>query len=339
MKKLETRLWNPSFSHIYVEKEAFLYPLTSEIIGKLNSKIIEIDRYKDVFSNSNQNFSIQKNSPKLILAVKKDNYLYKGAEVCQSFENSNFYYTSSIMNCLYNCEYCYLQGVYNSGNIVVFVNINEMFEEIKKILLEKKNLYICISYDTDLLAIDNLIGLVELWYQLLEKNSDLKIELRTKSINISKLKRLKPLNNFIIAYTLSPEQLSIIHEMGTPPFKKRLKAIKELIELGWNIRLCFDPLLYIKNFEKHYSDMINECFNIVDGEKILDISIGSFRISKEYLKRMRKNNPNSLILSYPFSCKDGVYSYDDKRNSKIIEFVKNQLIKYVPVHKIYININ
>ena len=112
MKELEKKLLNSSFSHIYVEKEAFGYPLTKKILEKFpNSKIIELDMYKEIFSKGNQNFIMQKKSPKLILAVKKENYLYEGAKVCESFGNDNFYYTSSVINCIYNCEYCYLQGV------------------------------------------------------------------------------------------------------------------------------------------------------------------------------------------------------------------------------------
>lgn len=61
MKELEKKLLNSSFSHIYVEKEAFGYPLTKKILEKFpNSKIIELDTYKEIFSKGNQNFIMQK---------------------------------------------------------------------------------------------------------------------------------------------------------------------------------------------------------------------------------------------------------------------------------------
>lgn len=336
MMKLKKELLTHSFSHIYIEKEAMNYDLTKTILDRFSkSQKILINNYKEVFSKNNQNFSLQKNSPKIILAVKKDNFLYPGAKVCESFGNENFFYTSSIMNCIYDCEYCYLQGVYSSANIVIFVNIKDLFKEVEEVL-KKKSMYICISYDTDLLVLENITGIVKKWYDFTLKHKNLKIELRTKSNNISVFKDLTPNENFIIAWTLSPMEFSKKHELKTPTLDERVKGIKFLTEKGWTVRICFDPIINIASFEKEYKEMIDYTFSNIDSNKILDISIGTFRISKEYLKRMRKNRKNSVILNYPFTCKDFVYSYDEKRANFMINFVKNEILKYISEEKIFI---
>lgn len=334
---LKENILNKAFSHIYVEKDAFNYKYTDEILEKFkNSIIVEIENYKDVFSRENQEFSLQKARPKLILAVKKDEYLYKGADVCEDFGNKNFYYVSSVMNCIYDCEYCYLQGVYSSGNIVIFVNIEDMFNEISKESEDGKELYICISYDTDLLGLDSITGMVKRWYSFVSERDNIKIELRSKSGNIGILKELKPIDNFIIAWTLSPENVVAKYERGSGSYSARIEAIKKLQELGWSIRLCFDPLIDIDNFEKEYIEMVDRSFSSIQIDKILDVSIGTFRISKEYMKRMRKNRINSEILNYPFVSKNGVYSYRDSKNDKMIEIVKERVLKYIEREKIYI---
>lgn len=334
--KLKKELLTHSFSHIYIENEAMNYKLTKTIIKKFSkSQKILIDNYKEIFSKNNQNFSLQKNSPKLILAIKKENFLYPGAKVCESFGNENFFYTSSIMNCIYDCEYCYLQGVYSSANIVIFVNSSDLFKEVENIL-EKKSMYICISYDTDLLALENITGFVKEWYDFSLKHKNLKIELRTKSNNISVFKDLTPNKNFIIAWTLSPSEFSRVYEMKTPNFEKRIQSLNQLINLGWTIRICFDPVINIYDFEKKYKEMIDYTFSNVNPNKILDISIGTFRISKEYLKRMRKNRKNSLILNYPFICKNFVYSYSEEKTTSMINFMKNEILKYINKEKIFI---
>ena len=135
--------------------------------------------------------------------------IYEGAVVCEDFENDNFYYTSSIINCIYDCEYCYLQGVYSSGNIVIFVDIEKVFEEVEELYNKLKSLYLCVSYDTDLLAIENICSFSEKWYHFIKDKKDLKIELRTKSANIDKFLNLDVLDNFIIAFTLSPEDIAL----------------------------------------------------------------------------------------------------------------------------------
>ena len=339
-KSLENKnhnLFNNRFSHIYVEKKILNNKNTLEILSKFKDvKIIEIDNYKEVFSSNNQDFHLQKLGQKLILASNKANMIYEGAVVCESFENDNFYYTSSIINCVYDCEYCYLQGVYSSGNIVIFVDIEKVFEEVEELYNKLKTLYLCISYDTDLLAIENICGFSEKWYYFIEDKKDLKIELRTKSGNIDKFLNLKPLDNFIVAFTLSPENLALKNEKYTASFKNRVKAIKELQEKGWKVRICIDPLIYSDNFEENYGQMIEYLFNEIDKEKVIDVSIGVFRISKEYLKKMRNQNQNSEILYYPFECIDGVYTYSDKTKSYMINFIKEQFLKYIDEKKIYI---
>ena len=339
-KSLENKnhnLFNNRFSHIYVEKKILNNKNTLEILSKFKDvKIIEIENYKEVFSSNNQDFHLQKLGQKLILASNKANMIYEGAVVCESFENDNFYYTSSIINCVYDCEYCYLQGVYSSGNIVIFVDIEKVFEEVEELYNKLKTLYLCISYDTDLLAIENICGFSEKWYYFIEDKKDLKIELRTKSGNIDKFLNLKPLDNFIIAFTLSPENIALRNEKYTASFKNRVNAIKKLQEKGWKVRICIDPLIYSDNFEKNYSQMIEYLFNKIDKEKIIDVSIGVFRISKEYLKKMRNQNQNSEILYYPFEYIDGVYTYSDKIKSYMLNFIKEQFLKYIDERKIYI---
>lgn len=336
MKILKKELLTNKFSHIYVEKKAFENKNTKEILKKFpNSKLIQIENYKEVFSSNNQTFALQKLSPKLILATKEENNIYKGAKVCESFDNKNFYYTSSIINCLYDCEYCYLQGVYPSGNIVIFVNIDDVFKEIEKLLKDLGELYLCISYDTDLLALDNICNFVEKWYSLAKKNPNLKIELRTKSTNIKKLLEIESLKNFIIAFTISPERVVNSYEKYTSSFEKRLEAIKKLQDKNWSVRLCIDPMIYEKDFEELYSQFINRLFENLDRKKIIDVSIGFFRISKEYLKKMRKQSPNSKILYYPYECENGVYSYSSEKKQKALNFVRENLLKYLEEEKIF----
>ena len=327
---------NNRFSHIYVEKKILDNKNTLEILSKFrDAKIIEIDNYKEVFSSNNQDFHLQKLGQNLILASNKPNMIYEGAVVCEDFENDNFYYTSSIINCVYDCEYCYLQGVYSSGNIVIFVDIEKVFEEVEELYNKLKSLYLCVSYDTDLLAIENICSFSEKWYHFIKDKKNLKIELRTKSANIDKFLNLDVLDNFIIAFTLSPEGIALKNEKYTASFKNRVKAIKELQNKGWKVRICIDPLIYTDDFEKNYSEMIEYLFSEIDKNKVIDVSIGVFRTSKEYLKKMRNQNKKSEILYYPFECVNGVYTYSDKLKSYMIDFIKEKFLKYINIERIY----
>lgn len=179
MKSNESIVVKP-FSHIYVEKEVAKERLVRDILFRFpDATVIEINHYKDIFCRKKQNPVLQKQAQSLILAKKQGQLLYKGAPVCQNFGNENFYYTSCIMNCIYDCEYCYLQGMYPSANLVIFVNLEDVFLEVEKLLMTQ-SVYLCVSYDTDLVALNDLTGFVEKWIDFTETHENLRIEIRTK---------------------------------------------------------------------------------------------------------------------------------------------------------------
>lgn len=336
MKNLEENLYNSFFSHIYIEEDAMNHPNTLKIINKFkNSKIIKISHYKDVFSRKNQDFPSQKKSQNLILAIKKDHLIYKGASVCEDFGNKNFYYTSSIMNCIYDCEYCYLQGMYTSANIVIFVNIEDIFNEVSK-LLNKFPVYLCISYDTDLLAFENILGYTRKWINFAKNNKNLTIELRTKSANINAIADIPSIDNFILAWTLSPDFIIKNYEHRTASLDRRLENIKIAQDLNWNIRLCFDPMIYIKNYKKYYKELIEKTFSVINKDKICEISIGVFRVSSEYLKIIRKQRYDSPIVNFPFVTNNKVCSYNKNLINEMTTYLNNLILNYVPKHKIFI---
>ncbi len=336
MRNSETSLKMPNFSHIYIEDDVSDHENTIKILSHFKtSKTIKISNYKEIFNRKGQDFVLQKESMKLVLAKKRDGFLYNGAEVCEDFGNDNFYYTASIMNCVYNCEYCYLQGMYPSGYIVVFVNIEDTFFELKKMLSIKKNIYLCISYDTDLLAVEGITGFVSKWMAFAQQNDNLKIELRTKCSNYTVFESQLPLENFILSWTLSPEEIIHQFEKNTSSLQNRLNAIKKTMRMGWRVRLCFDPIIQVDGWQNMYEKMVKQVFDEVDGTGLEDISIGVFRISKDYMKNILSKRPNSSIINFPFTCIDGVMTYSDELRQEMIQLVYKEVEQHVSRDKIY----
>jgi len=335
LRTLNPHLWISNFSHIYIEEEIIDNETVHEITQKFaEAKKIIIKSYKDVFNRNNQNFCAQKNSIKLILAKKRANFIYNGSEMCQNFGYDNFFYTANAMNCIFDCEYCYLKGMYPSANIVVFVNLEDYFKEIDRLTLDKK-LYLSISYDTDLLSIENITHSVQKWMDYCRKNSHLTIELRTKSTNIAVFKKNHPFERFIPAWTLSPQQIIEAYEKRTPSLDARLNAIKTIAKNGWKVRICFDPLIYVKNFDLIYGEMIDTVFKEINSQDIKDMSVGTFRISKEYLRRIHKLQAFSDILTYPFEIQDGVCIYMKKHREYMQNYIKDKLKGFVEEEKIF----
>lgn len=336
MKNLKGEYYNPFFSHIYVEKSVRNHPRTRRILERFpGARVIEIGHYKDVFCRRGQNYLLQHRAQSLILAEKKGTLIYEGAPVCQSFGNENFYYTSCMMNCIYDCEYCYLKGMYPSGNIVAFVNLEDYFEEIET-LCGRQSVYLCVSYDTDLAALEHVTGYLGEWVRFTEGQKRLKIELRTKCADATLWRRIPPVPEAIFAFTLSPQAVICAYEHKTPSLEQRISCAAEAVRRGFTVRLCFDPMIYCPDWEAQYDGMLEQICSKIDMEKILDVSVGTFRVSQDYLKKMRRQEPYSAVVQFPYQNNGGVYSYSGELTERMERHMADRLRQRMPEEKIFL---
>ena len=156
---------NKPFSHLYIEEEAFGYPMTERIRNCFpDASVIRISRYGELFDRPRQSYLEQYPSRNLILAVRHGTVIYPGAPVCQSFDQRWFYYCTPAMNCVYNCSYCWLKGMYQTANLVIFVNQEYLLEETEKLLMEHPA-YLCLAYETDLVPLEPMTGILSQWAQ------------------------------------------------------------------------------------------------------------------------------------------------------------------------------
>ncbi|KHO61696.1 DNA repair photolyase [Thermoanaerobacter sp. YS13] len=322
------------FSHIYVEKEVLPNSITQNILKKFpKSKVVLIDRYSEVFNRPNQNYLIQKERQNLILAQKRYDFIYKGSKLCEDFGNINFYHTSNIFNCIYDCDYCYLQGMYPSGHLVIFVNIEEYFKEIDKLTQDQK-VYLSISYETDLPALEYLTGFTKQWIEYAKGNKNLVIEIRTKSANFSSVESIDIPSNVIFAWTLLPQPVIDRYEKLTPSLSKRIENIKRAISKGLKVRISIEPVMYIEGFEKIYKNFVEYVFSKIPTEGIQDINIGAFRMVTEQAKKIEKLKEDSPVFCYDTVIKDGIFTY--KEAEYFEEFVYREVIKYIKKEKVYV---
>ena len=331
------------FQHIYVEEALLQSPDVERVLRKFpKAKVIPIRHYKDVFNRKKQGRLAQSRSRKLILAKKEGQRLYDGAVVCQDFSESHFCYTSLLMNCPFHCAYCYLQGMYPSSNLVMFLNLEDYFSDCKKWIAEKGSLYLCISYDTDLLAMEGVYPYVEEFARFLNQENALRIEVRTKAGGEGlwrKMQRL-PLSlegrkRMIFAFTLSPEEIIEEAEEGSARLSSRIFAIQKALEEGYLVRLCFDPMIYHPRWKELYGDLLQEVFEKIPMEQIHDCSVGSFRISESYLKAMGKALPSSPHTQFPYENTGGYYHYPKELMEEMEGFLYSRLQEKLPKEKIF----
>lgn len=327
------------YAHIYVEEKAYSYELTGKILSHFkDAEIIHIRHYKDIFSIENQNAALEKEYMSIILAVNENRFLYEGSENCQSFGLDNYYYCLTAMNCPFDCEYCFLKGMYPSGDLVIFVNIEDAFREIEEKIKDEKVL-INLSYETDLAALDSFTGFINQWRNFASKHENISFEIRTKaavSLTKEEIQDNQEKDNLVYAFTLSPDEIIKRFEHKTPMLSNRINAVNAAINSGKNVRLCFDPMLHTNGYIEIYSDFFEKIIREIVFNAVKDISLGTFRIPAEYLKAMRKRYGESKVVLYPYENNNGILSYRKETEEDFIMMAKRSLLKVMPEDKIFV---
>ena len=330
-----------NFSHIYIEKNVEGYPLTDLVMKNFSDrKIIWIDHYKDIFNRVGQDFQSQKTTMNLILAKKTPPFLYPASDMVQEFETPNVFYNTPVLNCLYNCEYCFLQGMYPSGNLVVFVNEDDLRNAIDMKLNDPidplKPTVVSVSYNTDLLAMENIMPLTRSWIEYARTKKDLLIEIRTKSALFPAIKDLDVVKNVILSWTLSPQIICDRYENTAPPLKSRIRAVKQALDHGWPVRLCFDPVLLVDNWYEVYTEFFNQLFLEIQKDQLIDVTLGVFRMNKDYYKRIRKRDTRSDLYYRDYSVEGNTVAVNKKERVDALHKLRTHLNKFLPIKKILV---
>ena len=146
---------------IYIEENNREHPRVAEICARFPAaRTITCGRYGEVFNPKAQNFRLQKQRPSLILAEKYHTFVL-AAPAGYGIGGQRNYYFSHMLNCLYDCRYCFLQGMYQSAHYVLFVNYEDFQGEIRQLCQQSPDdaVYFFSGYDCDSLALEPVTGL------------------------------------------------------------------------------------------------------------------------------------------------------------------------------------
>ena len=145
--------------YLYVEEPLLDHPKTHAIHKKTGATLIPIQRYGEVFNRHKGNFRLQKKQSALILAEKKGKLVYEIPPAYTIGAKHNYYF-SHLLNCPYDCRYCFLQGMYRSAHYVLFLNYEEFAREIEEKLTDEKTTFFS-GYDGDSLALESYSGFLD----------------------------------------------------------------------------------------------------------------------------------------------------------------------------------
>ena len=191
-----------------------------------------------------------------------------------------------------------------------------------------------------MLAMEQITGYTQEWISFAEaqisSGRQLKVEIRTKSADSRFWQEHSPIPGIIYGITLSPQTVIDAYEHKTPSLRHRLASAREALQRGYQVRLCFDPMIYCRDWELQYAEMLRQVFNELDMNRIEDVSVGTFRVSRDYLKKMRKNQPCSAVVQFPYQNDNGVCHYSAELTERMERFLTDNLKQKISEDRIFL---
>jgi spore photoproduct lyase len=322
---------------IYIETAIQQHPRVLQILARFpEARRIVCERYGEVFNPKSQNFRLQKLKPALILAEKYKNFVLE-APLGYGIGATKNYYFSHMLNCLYDCRYCFLQGMYQSAHYVLFINFEDFQREIKQISGQSptESIHFFSGYDCDSLALEPVTGFAEEFLPFFAELPNAWLELRTKSTQIRSLLNRAPLPRTVVAFSLSPEEIASKVEDKAPTLKRRLDALVKLQDQGWLIGLRFDPLIYQTGYQAQYQRFFSDVFARINLTQLHSVSLGVFRLPEHFFKKMHKLYPEEKLFASPLTNQAGMVSYQRELEQEMLGFCTQQLLAYLPEEKLF----
>lgn len=178
-----------------------------------------------------------------------------------------------------DCRYCALQAYFNRPVLEVFVNTDDLLEELQAHLEAHPSGFhrFCTGEFTDSLALEPLTRLSERLVRFFAGRVDTSLELKTKTDYVGPLLGLDPRGRVVVSFSVNAGSVVALDERRAPTLEHRLNAAARVQERGYRVGFHFDPILPIPSWEEEYARVISEIFRAVDPHSVAWISLGVLR--------------------------------------------------------------
>jgi spore photoproduct lyase len=298
---------------IFIEKDVVNSPVTRQILDKLPDITVDyIDDYRSIKVDGRTTDDVFKKSKECLAIAGKKGGMVKQFRCRDGIVGNTEYFISHGNNCSFDCEYCFLQCYFDNAVPTVFINHDEMLDEIKDVLLaaSDKKIVFHAGELCDAMAFDDLTGLSGKLIPLFSEHPNARLELRTKTTTIENLLNIKAADNIVVSWTFSPQIIIDTHEHKAPSLEQRIIAAVDVQKAGYNVGICLDPIILCDDWFDHYKAMLEILFDRLNIGKVKFISLGGFRYLPSLTRVIREINPQkNLLLSEFVPCVDGKLRY------------------------------
>lgn len=319
-------------SKVFIEKNALNYPHAQRILSQLPG--IPVEEIED--NCSLRHWFDQKPDPlgegkKYLLLRADKGRSFKPFPESEHYLSCDYFTLHVAEGCDLECSYCILQAYLTNPLLTLYVNIEEMLENLKGILNQNPDRFFKIGTGqlADSLSLEPIAGFAPILVPFFAGQKNAVLELKTKSNHIDSLLNLDPKGRTIVSWSMNSKKIQQEEEHKCASIEERILAAGKISDAGYRVGFHFDPIIDYSSWEEDYFEVIDEIFSIIPEEKIAWISLGCLRFMPELKTIMQKRFPKSqLALAEWIPGMDGKFRYLKHRRieiyQKMVEKIRRQ---------------
>jgi spore photoproduct lyase len=312
-------------NRIFIEEAVIHNEQTKKILDffpKIETEVI--DQVENYWGRVKKPYLQKRDKLNLYIGNKKGE-LVKEAPMAYGLGDEKHYYYIHAYNCIYECQYCYLQGYFHTPDLVMFVNHDEIIAQMQQLVDAdpNQNPWFHAGEYSDSLALSHISDEWEAYWDFFKRNPKAKLEIRTKSVNTRVIEKLGPLPNVFVSFTIAPTQAAKDYDNKCPPSKARIKTIAKLVKQGFKIGIHFDPIVYQDDVVESYQELIDQLSAVLPDHQLGYISIGVVRFTKDVYREVENNYPKSKMFAQTFNKSfDGKIRYNRPMRMWLMNSIK-----------------
>ncbi len=293
------KLYKPQ--KIFIEKKARNTGVTERILSRLpDVPVEEIENSRALIEKIRANPEPIAEGKRCLLLAHDQGRSFKPFPESEQYLSCDYFTLHVAEGCDLECSYCILQAYLTNPVLTVYVNIEEMLENLQWVLNQNPDRFFRIGTGqlADSLSLDHLTGFSELLVPFFAQQKNAVLELKTKSTNIDRLLALHPEGKTIVSWSMNSKKIQQEEEHKCASIEERITAARRILtNKGYRVGFHFDPVIDYEGWEKEYGEVLGDLFSQIPENRIAWISLGCLRMMPELKPIMQKRFPHSALPS------------------------------------------
>jgi spore photoproduct lyase len=281
---------------LFVDAEIENHRETKHICGKIGIPAQITDDPLSIYRWINQSSDPVRLGKQVLYLTRNKGGFLKACPGTKAYTCCDYQILHVASFCVMDCSYCILQSYFHPPMLQFFVNREDLDAELTGFFHQGERKRVGTGEFTDSLIWERWTDLTEYLVTRFSKQEKAVLELKTKTVNIQKLKELDHRRKTILSWSMNTPAVIASEERNTAPLHSRLKAAEQCQKWGYPLSFHFDPMMIYQGCEEEYRKVVQMIFETIDPENIVWISLGTFRFMPSLKPIVANRFPSSKII-------------------------------------------